>query len=104
MSPMGSTFPRRWLESQGPYRSLAILAVPACVVEPLKLLALALAGDGHWYTGVAMVVVAYALSLFVVERLFLIVKPKLLQIRWFARFWAFVIVCRYRLMKQLRDA
>ncbi len=95
---------RRWIESLGPYQSVAILAVPACVAEPLKLTALAVAGDGHWYSGIAMVILAYGISLLVVERLFVIVKPKLLRLRWFARLWAFVIVCRYRLMKQLRGA
>ncbi|MBU6462869.1 MAG: hypothetical protein KGL35_21785 [Bradyrhizobium sp.] len=80
------------------------MAVPACVVEPLKLVALAVAGDGHWYTGVAMVIAAYVVSLFVVERLFVIVKPKLLQIRRFARLWAFVIGCRNRFMKRLCKA
>ena len=46
----------------------------------MKLVALAVAGEGHWYTGIAMVIAAYAVSLFVVERLFVIVKPKLLRI------------------------
>jgi hypothetical protein len=104
MAMTGSTFVRRWIESLGPYPSLAILAVPACIVEPMKLVALAVAGEGHWYTGIAMVIVAYAVSLLVVERLFVIVKPKLLRIRWFARLWAFVIGCRNRFMKRLREA
>ena len=81
-----------------------LLAVPTCIVEPVKLAALALAGDGHWYTGVAMIVAAYATSLLVVERLFVIVKPKLLQLRWFSKLWTFVVVYRCRLMKQLRGA
>ncbi len=95
---------RRWIESLGPYQSAAVLAVPVCVAEPLKLTALAVAGEGHWYSGVVMVIIAYGVSLLVVERLFVIVKPKLLRLRWFARLWAFVIVCRYRLMRQLRGA
>lgn len=70
----------------------------------MKLAALAVTGDGHWYAGIAMVVTAYAVSLLVVERLFSIVKPKLLLFRWFAKFWRFVIVCRCRLIKQVNDA
>ena len=97
-------FLRHWIESLGPYQSLAILAVPLCLAEPMKLAALAVAGGGHWYTGIAMAIAAYTVSLFVVERLFAVVKPKLLQLRWFAKFWGFVLVCRYKLMKQLRDA
>jgi len=104
MAMSRSTFLRRWIESLGPYQSLALLAVPVCVVEPMKLAALAVAGEGHWYTGIAMVVAAYAMSLLFIERLFVIVKPRLLRLRWFARFWAFVVIRRYRLMKHLRDA
>ena len=34
-----------------------------------------------------MIVVAYAASFPIVERLFRIVKPKLLTLPWFARIW-----------------
>jgi hypothetical protein len=34
---------------------------------------------------------AYAASLLLVERLFKIVKPKLLTLRWFARLWSWSI-------------
>jgi hypothetical protein len=73
---------RRAVERFGPYQSLILLAVPLCVVEPLKLAAVAVAGKGHWITGSGMIIAAYAASIFVVERLFLIVKPKLLELDW----------------------
>jgi hypothetical protein len=50
--------------------------IPASIVEPLKLIAVAVAGDGHWITGTAMIIIAYALSLLCVERLFRVAKPK----------------------------
>ncbi len=92
---------RRWIESLGPYSSLALLGAPVCIVEPLKLIAVAVAGEGHWFTGTLMIIAAYATSLFLIERLFAIVKPRLLKLRWFARFWAGVIVWRYKAMKPL---
>jgi hypothetical protein len=95
---------RRAIERLGPYQSLALIAVPACLVEPLKLVAVAVAGDGHWITGTAMIVAAYAVSLLVIERLFVIVKPKLLKLRWFARFWCWLIILRYRLTAPFRRA
>jgi hypothetical protein len=88
---------RRAIEGLGPYQSLALLAVPTCVVEPMKMVAVALAGEGHWFTGTAVIVAAYATSLLFVERLFKVVKPKLLQLHWFARLWARLVVLRYRL-------
>ena len=87
---------RRKIESLGPYSSLALLALPICVIEPLKLVAVAIAGDGHWFTGTVVLASAYCASLFLIERLFVIVKPKLLKLRWFARLWALLIVLRYR--------
>jgi hypothetical protein len=93
---------KRAIERLGPYQSLAILAIPACIVEPAKLAALAIAGEGHWFTGTAVIIAAYATSLLLVERLFRIVKPKLLTFRWFARLWSWVLAIRGKLMKPLR--
>jgi hypothetical protein len=84
------------IEKLRPNQSLALLAVPLCLVEPLKLVAVFVAGKGHWITGTVMITLAYAASLMVVERLFGIVKPKLLQLRWFARIWSWFIVQRRR--------
>jgi hypothetical protein len=83
----GGSSLRASIERLGPYQSLVLLLVPACIVEPMKLAAVAIAGDGHWITGTAMIVAAYAASLLLVERLFRIVKPKLLMLPWFARIW-----------------
>jgi hypothetical protein len=85
---------RRFIEGLGPYQSLVLLAIPTAVVEPLKLVAVAVAGDGHWITGTVMIIAAYAASFVFVERLFLIVKPKLLTLPWFAWLWARFIVVR----------
>ena len=76
---------RRFVERLGPHQSLVLLLIPTSLVEPLKLIGVAVAGEGHWITGTVMIVVAYAASLLLVERLFIIVKPKLLTLPWFAR-------------------
>ena len=90
---------RHSIEELGPYQSLALLALPLCLVEPSRLVAVALIGDGHWLTGTATIAVAYTVSLLCVERLFVIAKPKLLKLHWFAKGWAWMIVQRYRLAK-----
>jgi hypothetical protein len=90
------------LERLGPYQSLALLAVPVCLVEPSKLIAIAVAGEGHWVMGTAIMIAAYAGSLLLVERIFQIVKPKVLQLRWFAKLWAWFIVLRYKLVRPFR--
>ena len=85
---------KRRIEDLGPYQSLFLLAVPTATVEPLKLVAVAIAGDGHWIAGTAMIVTCYQLSLVVVERLFIVVKPKLLTIPWFAKLWTTILAVR----------
>jgi hypothetical protein len=80
---------RHWLRRLGPYQALFVLMFPLAVVEPLKLGAVAIVGSGHWYTGTAGLGAAYLASLFGIHRLFLILKPKLLKLRWFARSWCY---------------
>ena len=58
--------------------------MPIAVVEPLKLFALFILGKGHEVIGLATILCAYAGSIFIVERLFKIVKPRLLELSWFA--------------------
>ena len=85
---------RRLVEGLGPYQSLALLLVPTGLVEPLKLVAVAVAGDGHWITGTVMIGAAYAAGLLLVDRLFVMVKPKLLTLPWFARLWRWFVAVR----------
>jgi hypothetical protein len=92
---------RAWIESLGPYQSLLLLIGPVCLVEPMKLAAVAIAGDGHWITGTGMIVGAYAASLLLIERLFLIVKPKLLTLPRFASAWARFVALRATVMRSI---
>lgn len=93
---------KRWIERLGPYPSLLLLALPTATVEPLKLAAVAVAGKGHWIARTAMIVACYAFSLLVVERLFKIVKPKLLTISWFAKLWNGFVSARTRVVRLFR--
>jgi hypothetical protein len=79
---------RRRLQKASPYLSLILLLVPLLLVEPLKLVAVIVAGGGHWLTGTGMLVGAYAASLLMIERLFRVLKPKLMTIGWFAKLWS----------------
>jgi hypothetical protein len=93
---------RRFLERLPPYSSLVVVAVPLAIVEPLKLAAVLVAGDGHWLTGTFVLIGAYAVSLFVTERLFAVVKPKLLTLPWFAAIWNWFVARRGRALALLR--
>lgn len=89
--------PVRFIRNLGPYQSLLLLLVPVSVIEPFKLVAVGVAGKGHWVAGTAVAIAAYAASLLLVERLFKLVKPKLLALPWFARLWNWFVAWRGRL-------
>lgn len=46
-NPAGESALGRFVERLGPYQALILLLVPLSVVEPLKLIAVAVAGKGH---------------------------------------------------------
>jgi len=94
---------RRRLEQLGPYPSLVVLAIPLIGVEPVKLVAVLVAGDGHFITGLFFLILAYAVSLFVTERLFIILKPKLMTLPWFAKSWRWFVALRRRTLRWLRS-
>jgi hypothetical protein len=71
----------------GPYLSFLVLLVPLLLVEPLKIVAVFIAGKGHLVPGTAILIGSYAASLLVIERLFRVVKPRLLTLPWFAKLW-----------------
>jgi hypothetical protein len=93
---------RRQIERLPPYPALLLVAVPLAVVEPLKLATLFIIGKGHWITGVVAMICAYAVSLLVTHRLFKIVKPKLLELVWFARLWAWLAAAKNGALRWLR--
>jgi hypothetical protein len=93
---------RRRIQQLGPYQSLALLIVPVGLVEPLKIVALFVAGKGHWLSGTAMIIGAYVLSLFFVERLFRMIKPRLMTLSWFAKLWTLLMALRSKANRWFR--
>ena len=87
------------IEGLPPYPALLVLVVPLAIVEPLKIGAVAMMGDGHIITGTVSILCAYAVSLFITERLFGIVKPKLLRLSWFAAIWHPFVRMRGRVVR-----
>jgi hypothetical protein len=71
------------------------------IVEPLKLTAVFVAGDDHFITAAFVMVCACAANFVVTERLFVIVKPKLLKLSWFAALWRPLVPIRSRLLRSL---
>jgi hypothetical protein len=77
-----------------PYPALFILAGPLALGRALEGRDRFIAGEGHWITSGLVMLFAYAVSLFVTHWLFVVVKPKLLTLPWFARAWARFVTVR----------
>jgi len=81
-----------------PYAILVLLAVPLAFAEPAKIYALVLMGEGHFASGLAMMGLAYLVSLVVAERIYAAGREKLRTITWFAKLMDWLIGNRDRLL------
>ncbi len=77
-----------------PQQTLALFAAPLLLVLPFKLLALAALTHGHLFAGLAIALAAKLVTLGVTSFLFDHCRKKLLQMPWFARFYALVLRVR----------
>jgi hypothetical protein len=94
---------RRNIQKLSPYASLCVLAVPLMLAEPLKMAAVFIFGSGHWMAGLIVMLCAYAVSVLLVERLFKIVKPKLLTLSWFVIIWRKAVDARRTALRWLKS-
>jgi hypothetical protein len=81
-----------------PYGILTLLAIPFAIAEPAKVYAVFLFATGHEIAGVAVFVMAYFLSIVVMERIYSTGRDKLRTIEWFAKLMDFLIAFRDRLI------
>lgn len=94
---------RRNIQRLTPYASLFLLTVPFMFAEPLKLVAVFIFGSGHLLAGLIVMLCAYLVSALLVERLFKIVKPKLLTLSWFVLIWKTVVEARGTALRWLKS-
>jgi hypothetical protein len=77
-----------------PYAALAALALPFIIAEPAKIFGLYLIGDRHYVSGAITIMLAYLVSLLVVDRIYEAARPQLFTIRWFAALMGWIIELR----------
>ena len=79
----------RWLETQltrlPPYPALVAFVIPAIVLLPFKLVAFWLIAQGQPVLGGAVFIIAKIIGTALLARIFMLTKPALLTIAWFAR-------------------
>jgi hypothetical protein len=89
---------KHWLAEKigtlSPVMTLIVFVVPAILLFPLKLLGLWLLTHEYWISAVATMVFAKFLGLGVTAFIFDVTRPKLLQMRWFAALYEWVLALR----------
>ena len=75
----------RWIAGLGPGAALALFAVPALALLPIKVAALWLIAGGQRWLGLFIIVVAKVVGTAVVARLFTLTRPALMRMPWFAK-------------------
>jgi hypothetical protein len=91
------------VEHLPPYGILGLLAVPFAIAEPAKVYALVLVATGHLALGLGMFVLAYLLSLVVMERIYDAGREKLRTIIWFAKLMDWLVGFRDSLIAWVRS-
>ena len=84
-----ATLPPRW--------ALFAFMLPVLTLIPAKLLGLHAIAAGHWLIGGGIFLMAKLLGMALFARIFNLTRPALMQLSWFARFYAFVMYYRNRI-------
>jgi hypothetical protein len=96
----------RWIEATirrlPPYGALALFALPALCLLPVKLLALYWLGHGHTVSGVALILGAKVGGTAITARLFMLTHPTLMQLAWFERLYKRWMVFKERVLAQVK--
>lgn len=71
--------------------------LPSSILIPAKLLGLHAIATGHWLFGSVIFIIAKVVGLALFSRIFNLTRPALMQIGWFARFYAWVMHYRNRI-------
>jgi hypothetical protein len=86
-----------------PYPALCLFVLPAILLFPIKILALIAIASGHAFSGVCAIIVAKVGGAAAVARLYILTRPTLLTLPWFARWHDAFMVLKERLIGRLKD-
>jgi hypothetical protein len=89
---------KRWLTARidglSPTTTLFVFIVPVVLLFPLKLVGVWLLAHKHWMGALLTIVFAKFLGVGITAFIFDVTRPKLLQMRWFARLYGWVLALR----------
>jgi hypothetical protein len=92
----------RLLARLPPYAALIALALPTSLLLPLKFVAVWLLANEHFVSATLLFVGAKLASTALIARIFILTKPSLMQIGWFARAYNWFVPWKDALYAQIR--
>lgn len=75
----------RWIAGLPPYGALVVFALPTTILLPLKFVAVWLLAQGFYWSAGGLFLGAKVASTALIARIFILTKPALMQLAWFAR-------------------
>jgi hypothetical protein len=94
----------RWIAGLPPYPALFVIALPTTLLLPLKFVAVWLLANEHFATATALFFGAKLASTALIARVFLLTKPALMQIGWFAMVYNWFVPWKDALFAKIRSS
>lgn len=92
----------RAIASLPPYAALFAIALPTTLLLPLKFVAVWLLANNHFVSATLLFLGAKLASTALIARVFILTKPALMRIAWFARIYDWFIPWKDALFAQIR--
>lgn len=92
----------RWIARLPPYPALLVFALPTALLMPLKFVAMWLLANGKLAAATGLFVGAKIASTALVARIFMLTKPALMRLEWFARAYGWFIPWKDHLFAIIR--
>ncbi|MEZ5899438.1 MAG: hypothetical protein R3D51_08085 [Hyphomicrobiaceae bacterium] len=92
----------RWIAGLPPYGALIVFALPTTLLLPLKFVAVWLLANGKYWTATGLFAGAKVASTAFIARIFILTKPALMQLSWFARAYNWFVPWKDALFEQIR--
>jgi hypothetical protein len=91
-----------WIAALPPYAALVVFALPSTVLLPVKLGALYLLSQGKVLLATAFLALAKVASTALVARIFLLTRPALMRLGWFARLYDWLMPWKEAIFARVR--
>jgi len=91
-----------WIASLPPYGALAVFVLPSTLLLPVKLAAVWLLAQGQPIVAAGLLVFAKVVGTGLVARIFLLTRPQLMRIAWFAHAYSVFMPWKEALFERVR--